>query len=174
MTLEEVLQHTLDCHPLLHARVHEVEAARGRLITAGLLSNPQWVMDSESPVDQSDATILSTRLTFALPTGRKRHWRMAAAEAGVARSQAALAYETELVLAEAADAADRGALPQELAQLQGELSQLAAKTAEVVEGQFQAGATPYVTAIKSRLDAAEMELARLATLGSSRAGTGAD
>ena len=165
MTLEEVLQHTLDHHPLLQARAHEVEAARGRLVTASLLPNPQWVMDTESPVARDDATRLSTRLTFTLPTGRKRRWRMAATEAGVARSQAALARETELLLAEAADAAIEVLYLQELATLQGELSQLAARTAEVVGGQFQGGTTPYTTTIKSRLDAAEIELARLDTRG---------
>ncbi len=165
MTLEEVLEHTLDHHPLLHARTHEVEAARGRLVTASLLPNPQWVMDTESPVDGDDATRLSTRLTFTLPTGRKRRWRMAAAEAGVTRSQAALARETELLLAEAADAAIEVLYLQELATLQGALSQLAARTADVLGGQFQGGTTPYTTTIKSRLDAAQIELARLDTLG---------
>jgi cobalt-zinc-cadmium efflux system outer membrane protein len=165
MTLEDVLQQTLDCHPLLHARVHEVEAARGRLVTAGLLPNPQWVLDSQSPVDLDDATILTTRLTFTLPTGRKRRWGMAAAEAGVARSQAALARETEVLLAEAADAAIEVLYLQELAVLQGELSLLAAKTAEVVTGRFQSGTTPYLATIRSRLDAAEIELQRLTTQG---------
>ena len=56
-------------------------------------------------------------------------------------SQAALALETELLLAEAADAAIEVIYLQELAVLQGELSQLAAKTAEVLEGQFQGGTT---------------------------------
>jgi cobalt-zinc-cadmium efflux system outer membrane protein len=165
MTLEEVLRHTVDHHPLLQARTFEVEAARGRLVTAGLLPNPQWVTDSESPVDRDGPTILSTRLTIAIPTGGKRRWRMAAAEAGISRSQAALARETELLLAEAADAANEVLYLQELARLQDDLSQLAAKTAEVVGGRFQAGATPYVATIESRLDAGEMELARLATCG---------
>jgi cobalt-zinc-cadmium efflux system outer membrane protein len=165
MTLEEVLQHTLDHHPLLHARLHEVEAARGRLVTAGLLPNPQLVMSTASPVEGNGSTILTTRVDFTVPTGGKRRWRMAAAGADVVRSQATLARETELVLAEAADAAIEVLYLQELAVLQGELSQLAARTAEVLGGRFQAGTTQYATAIKSRLDAGEIELARLATRG---------
>jgi cobalt-zinc-cadmium efflux system outer membrane protein len=166
MTFEQVLQHTLDHHPLLHARIHEVEAARGRLVTAGLLPNPQFVMATASPVERSGgATALTTRVTFTLPTGGKRRWRMAAAEAGIARSEAALARETELLLAEAADAAIEVLYLQELAVLQGELSQLASKTAEVLGGRFEGGTTQYATAIKSRLDAAEIELARLGTRG---------
>jgi cobalt-zinc-cadmium efflux system outer membrane protein len=165
LTMEEVLQHALDCHPLLHARAQEVEAARGRLVTAGLLPNPQWVMDTETPVDGDEGTVLSSRLTFALPTGHKRRWRMAAAEAGIARSRAALARETEVILAEVADAAIEVLYLQERAPLQSELSRLANKTAETVEGRFQSGSVPYPATIRSRLDAAETELERLAILG---------
>ena len=125
-----------------------------------IAGRPGW---SHDPLHATDV---------ALPTGGKRRWRMAAAEAGISRSQAALARETELLLAEAADAAIEVLYLQELAHLQDDLSQLAAKTAEVVGGQFQAGATPYVATIKSRLDAGEMELARLATCGRSGGGAG--
>ena len=93
----------------------------------GLLPNPQLVMDTESPVERNGATTLTSRVTFTLPTGGKRRWRMAAAEAAVARSQAAQARETELILAEAADAAIEVLYLQELAVLQGELSHLAAR-----------------------------------------------
>lgn len=164
MTFEEVLQQTLDHHPLLQARAHEIQEARGRLITAGLLENPQWVMDSETPVDEDDVTVLSTRLTFTVPTARKRRRAMEAADAGVAKSCAALALETELVLAEAADAAIEVLYLQELAGMQGQLSQLAATTAEVVRGQFRAGGADYPDTIKARLDAAEIELKRRETL----------
>lgn len=165
LTIDEVLQHTLDNHPLLRARAYEVEAARGRLVTAGLLPNPQWVLDSESPVDQDDATVLTTRLTFSLPTSRKRQWRMAAAEAGIARSRAALARDTEKLLAEAADASIEVLYLQERMALQSDLSRLATKTADLVTGGFQSGAIAYPATIRSRLDAAEIELSRLTTQG---------
>lgn len=165
LTMEEVLQHALDFHPLLHARAQEVEAARGRLMTAGLLPNPQWVLDTESPVDGDEGTVLSSRLTFALPTGHKRRWRMEAAEAGVARSRAALARDTEILLAEVADASIEVLYLQERVALQSELNRLANRTAETVEGRFQAGTIPYPATIRSRLDAAETELERLTIQG---------
>jgi len=165
MTVEHVLEHALEHHPLLRARQHEVEAARARLVTAGLLPNPQFVLDTESPVDEVGPTIMSTRVTFTVPTGRKRRLRQVAAEAGIQRTRYSLARETELVLAEAADAALEVLYLQELAEVQAELGELAAKAASLEKARFQGGALPYRLAIRAELDAATLELSRLDTQG---------
>lgn len=90
---------------------------------------------------------------------------MATREAGVSRSQAALARETELLLSEVTDAATEVLYLQELAALQGHLSELARRTAELVEGRFRGGTTSYTSRLRSQLDAAEIELGRLDSLG---------
>ncbi len=165
MTVEEVMEHTLDHHPLLRARQQEVEAARARLITAGLLPNPQLVIDTESPVEDRGHTSMMTRVMFTIPTGCKRRLREAAAEAGIQRSRCALARETELILAEAADAAIEVLYLQELVTLETKLSELAAKVTEIEKGRFKGGALPYTTVARLELDAANLESARLAGVG---------
>ncbi len=165
MSLEQIFQHTLDHHPLVQARAHELEAARARLATASLLPNPRWVMDSESPVASDDVTRLSSRLTFELPTGRKRSLGMAASQAGITRTQAALAYETLTLLLDVADAAAEVLYLQELVVLQEHMSQLAAQTEKLVEGQYQGGTSPYTALLRSQLDASEIALRRLEILG---------
>lgn len=165
MSLDEVLQHALDHHPILRARQHEVEAARARLVTAGLLPNPQLVLDTRTQVEDEGRTALTTRVMFTIPTGRKRRLRQAAAEAAIQRTRCALAREIELVLAEAADAALEVLYLQELLGLESELAELAVKTAEIEKGRFKAAALPYLAARRSELDAARLELARRGTEG---------
>ena len=117
MTVEQSLEYALGHHPLLQARQHEVEAARARLITAGLLPNPRFVLNTGSPLDREGPTDLLGRLEFTILTGGKRRLREAAAEAGIQRTRLALDRETEQVLAEAADAAVEVLYLQELAEV---------------------------------------------------------
>lgn len=165
MTVEQAMQYALDHHPLLQARHHEVEAARARLVTAGLLPNPQLVMDTQSPIEDPDPTQLTTRVTFTIPTGGKRRLRKAAAEAGIQRTRYALARETEAVLAEAADAAIEVLYLQGLIELEAQLSGLATQAVEIDRGRFKAGVLPYSSVVRLELDAANLELARLEAVG---------
>jgi len=165
LQIDEVLQHALSRHPSLRAREHEVQIARAKLTTAGLLPNPQLVMDSESPVHESDPTDLTTRVTFTIPTGGKRRLGRAVACAGIRRAQLALGRETEAVLVEAADAAMEVLYLQELLALQGQLSELAAKEAEVQNARFKVMAGTFADKIEADFDAADIELERLEVAG---------
>jgi len=165
LRVEGVLQHALDHHPRLRARQHEVEIARAGLITAGLLPNPQLVMDAESPVHESDPTDLTTRVMFTIPTGGKRRLGEAVACAGITRAQFALGLETETVLVEAADAAMEVLYLQELLSLRGQLSQLAAKGARMQQAYFQMAQSTSADVVEADFDAADIELERLETIG---------
>ena len=83
--LEQLLTYALEHHPLLKARQHEVEIAQARLITAGLLPNPQLVLDTETPTRTIDDTSLTTRLMFTIPLGNKRNLARRAAQAAIER-----------------------------------------------------------------------------------------
>jgi cobalt-zinc-cadmium efflux system outer membrane protein len=165
MTVEQALEYALGHHPLLRARQHEVEAARARLITAGLLPNPRFVLNTGSPLDREGPTDLLGRLEFTILTGGKRRLREAAAEAGIQRTRLALDRETEQVLAEAADAAVEVLYLQELTGLQSQLSEMAAKTAALHRDRFKAGQITYAATILSALDAGNVEMARLGAQG---------
>ena len=121
-TVEQALLYTLENHPRLRARTQEVEVARAALITAGLLPNPQLVVDAESPINESGAVELSGRLMFTIPTGGKRGYAAAAAKAGIAEAQAAIDSEAQILLTETAAAALEVLYLQELVKLQRELA----------------------------------------------------
>jgi cobalt-zinc-cadmium efflux system outer membrane protein len=116
-------------------------------------------------VEKSGPTDLIGRVEFTILTGRKRPLREAAAEAGIQRTRYALARETETVLAEAADAAIEVLYLQELVELESQLGALAAQAAEIDRGRFNAGVLPYSSVVRIELDAANLELARQATVG---------
>jgi len=173
MTVDEALQHTLENHPLLRARQHEVEIARAKLITAGLLPNPRLVLnvdDTHSSTDTrgemrggSDIN-LGGRVVFQIPTGGK--WRLGkrTAEAGIQRAQCALSVQTEVVLLGAAQAALDVLYLQELVLLRGQLSQLAARGAEIQSARFELKAIPFSDKIIAEADAAAAEMRRLDTV----------
>ena len=141
MTLDETLQHALHNHPLLLSRHHEVTVAQALLVTAGLLPNPELVINTQSPVyDTGDPTELSWRVVFEIPTAGKRWRRESVAQAGIRRSRMTLARETELILREAADAAITVVYLQELIELRGELQQLAEQRATAAPPPLGAGA----------------------------------
>ena len=127
-TLESVLQYTLRHQPLLRARQCEVQAARAKLIGAGLLTNPRLVIDNDNSTN-GDPSELRGRIMFEIPFGAKRRARRAVACAGIQRAQVALSRETENVLLESADAATEVLYLQDLLMLRKQISQLAAKKA---------------------------------------------
>ncbi|KKK68777.1 hypothetical protein LCGC14_2940650, partial [marine sediment metagenome] len=143
MDVPEVLEYALDHHPILRAREQEVDVARAQLVTAGLLPNPQLVMDTESPVHQNDPTELTTRVTFTIPTGGKMRRRKAVAEAGIRRARQTLSREAETVLLDAADAAIEVLYLQELLSLNKQYHAEAVKRANAevlgLSGQLELG-----------------------------------
>ena len=162
-TMDEWLQFALEHHPTLRARQHEVEIAQAKLVTASLLPNPQLVMDTESPVHDAGATDLTTRVTFEIPLGGKRRLRESAAQSGVCRARAALSWNREQVLLEAADAAIEVLYLQELLALRTQQSELAAKKAKAESPGFDSRAPEVnlLDKVQADIDAAEMEAERL-------------
>lgn len=163
LSLEEILQHALEHHPLLRARQHEVEVAKAELIDAGLLPNPQLVMDTETPVAESDATDMQTRLTFTIPIGGKRRLAEDVARAEIRRARMALSREMETVLAEAVDAAMEVLYLQELTRLQDQLVSLASEAAEIEKHRFELGQITYARSVVAEVDATALHLRRLET-----------
>jgi outer membrane protein, heavy metal efflux system len=158
LTLEQVFDCTLQNHPALRAKKEEVEAARARLITAGLKPNPQFVFNTDSEVAGEHAVDINTRLEFTLETAGKRRLRQDAAKAEIARTQWDLNAETERILIEAADAAWEVLYLQELSDLEAKLHDMAAKTAELQRSRPDVS---YADRIEADTDAAELELDRL-------------
>ncbi len=164
LRMEQVLELALAHHPLLRARKHQVEVARAQLVSAGLMPNPQLVMDAESPIQQNDPTTLTMRMMFTIPTAGKIHRRKAVASAGILRAKHVLSRESEAVIAEAADAALQVLYYQELAGLQAQLGQTAAREAGIQRGRFEAGEARFVDKVQADIDAAAIELDRRNTL----------
>lgn len=162
MTLDEVFQHALRCHPRLRVRQQEVEIARAKLITAGLLPNPQWTVDVEGAVESPDPTQMTNRVMFTVPMAGKRRRAQAAATAGIQRARCTLSAETELVLLEAADAALEVLYLQELAVLDNELSDLAARVADVQRSRFELQQITFAARTEAETDAADAGMRRLA------------
>jgi cobalt-zinc-cadmium efflux system outer membrane protein len=156
MTLDQVLQYALQNHPLLVSRQHEVAAAQARLVTAGLLPNPELVLNTDTPVYATgDRTELSWRVVFEIPTAGKRWKRECEAQAGIRRSQMALERQSELILREAADAAIEVVYLQQLVKLRAELQQLANQRAAAAPSALGANAAQrdMVNRMRAEIDA---------------------
>ena len=164
MTIDQVMNYTLDHHPRLKARAAEVEVARGALIGAGLLLNPEFVMQTDSPtaVVGGDST-LSTRLTFPFQTAGKRHKNQEVARVAIRRACFTLGLETQTVLLEAAAAALEVQYLQELVEVQQHIADLANVAAEVQKNKTDAGVVTEVQSLISQVDAADVQFDRLKT-----------
>jgi outer membrane protein, heavy metal efflux system len=158
LTLEEVFEHTLQNHPALQAKKEEVQAARARLITAGLRPNPQFVFNTDSETAEDHAVNINTRVVFPLEGPGKRRSRQGVAAADISRAQWELNAETENILIEAADAAWQVLYLQQLLELEGKLHDMAAKTADLQRSRPDVS---YADKIEAETDAAELELERL-------------
>ncbi len=157
-TIAGVLQYAIAHHPLLQIRQHEIEAARAKLVTAGLLPNPELTLDAGNLDDEAGPAVLNARLMFKLPIGPKREWRTAAAASGIRQSELGLSRETKVVLSEAADAAIEVLYLQELAGVYGQLSDLAGRVVEIQKERFQVAAVPYRNVVLTELSASNIEL----------------
>ncbi|MHB1034594.1 MAG: TolC family protein [Pirellulales bacterium] len=164
MTFEQVLQYSLEHHPLLKARQYEVEAARAKLTTAGLLPNPRFVMDSRSPTAKDDPTELTARVMFTVQTAGKRRLAQSVAEADIQRAAVLLSKETERVLMEAVDAANEVLYLQELAVLDAQFSDLAAMSAKMAQEKLKGGGATEVESLLTEVNAVDIESDRLKTI----------
>jgi cobalt-zinc-cadmium efflux system outer membrane protein len=156
-SIEQALAYTLDNHPRLRARTQEVEVARADLITAGLIPNPQLVIDADAPINESGPVDLSGRLVFTFLTGGKRERATMAAKTGIAVAQWAIDSEAYLLLVETAEASLEVLYLQELVKLQRELAALAEEAAKFQREKVEAGAVPAPEALAAEIDEVEIE-----------------
>jgi cobalt-zinc-cadmium efflux system outer membrane protein len=159
-----VLQYAIAHHPMLRIRQSEIDAARAKLVTAGLLPNPELTLDAGSYDSEAGPGVLNARLMFKVPLGPKREWRTAAAASGIRESELCLSRETKLVLSEAADAAIDVLYRQELLVVYGQLSDMAGRVVAIQKERFQAAAVPYRSVVLTQMSASDIELARQMTL----------
>jgi cobalt-zinc-cadmium efflux system outer membrane protein len=164
MTLPEALQYAVTHHPRLQARKHEVDVARAKLIAAGVLPNPQLVLNYDSRLnDEDEGSSVAGRLMFTIPTADKLRLGKSVASAEICRAQYAFERESRVVLQEASTAGVDVLYFQELLGLQARLSELAAKQAAFQQGRFQSQQAPAADAIQAELAAKDIELRRLDT-----------
>lgn len=164
MSVQELFAYATVHHPLLRARAHEISAAQGELITAGLLPNPELVLDTDSPIEEDNSASMRLRVMFTIPTAGKRAKREAMAGAAIARARAALSRETETVLLLVAETANEVLYLQELAELQSQLGALADQRAEIERSRFSAGGSTFANKTEAEVDAAQLRLRRHDTL----------
>ena len=157
--LPDVLQAVLQNHPALCLRQQEVEAARARLITAGLLPNPQLVVDTVTET-LDHHTEMNARLMFTVPLGPKRRWQTAAACSAIAAEQFAMSQEARALLVEAADAALEVHFLQEQAALQVQVAELESRLVAIQKDLFDAAAAPYRSVVLASLASGDAELKR--------------
>jgi cobalt-zinc-cadmium efflux system outer membrane protein len=156
-TIERALLYTLENHPRLRARAQEVEVARAALINAGIIPNPQLVVDAQTPINESGTVELSGRLMFTIPTGGKRSYAAAAAKAGIAEAHAAIDSEAQILLTETAAAALEVLYLQELVKLQRELATLADEAAALERARVEGAVAGALDALAAEINAAEIE-----------------
>lgn len=164
MTVEELFAFAAAHHPLLRARAHEISAAQGELVTAGLFPNPELVLDTDSPIEEDNSANMRLRVMFTIPTAGKRAKREAVAGAAIARARAALSRETETVLLLVAESANKVLYLQELAELESQLGALADQRAEIERSRFSAGSSTLANKTEAEVDAAQLRLRRHDTL----------
>jgi cobalt-zinc-cadmium efflux system outer membrane protein len=161
MTVEQALLYALDNHPRLRARAHEVEVARADLITAGLLPNPQLVIDTDRPINEDGPFEISGRLMFTIPTAGKRWKAESAASAGITVARWAADEEAYLVLLETAEAALEVLYLQESVVLQEQLMKLAEEVVKIQRELIEARVVGSAQALSAEIDAVEIEFDRL-------------
>jgi outer membrane protein TolC len=156
-TVEQALLYTLENHPRLRARAQEVEVARAALITAGIVPNPQLVVDAQTPINESGTVELSGRLMFTIPTGGKRGYAAAAANAGIAEAHAAIDSEAQILLTETAAAALEVLYLQELVRLQRDLAALADEAAALERARVEGAVAGALDSLAAEINAAEVD-----------------
>lgn len=159
-TLDQTLEYALANHPTLRARQQEVSAARAQLVTAGLLPNPNFVMDTRTPVE-GGSTDLSTRLVFTIPTGGKIKRRESVAQAAIVRASYQLSQETQQVLIEVARASLDVLYLQERLALRDGFVEVAESVVNVQRTRAEQGDISEQELLIAELDAARVEAARL-------------
>lgn len=131
-TLPQLLELALAQHPRLQVRENEVRVARAAVLTAATRDNPQFVMDTDTPVNESGPTQLGFRLTFPIHTAGKLQRRQMAAMAGVRRAWVERGVDESLLMLEVVDAASEVLYLQELLTLQQRLQAIAEERAKLV------------------------------------------
>ena len=164
-SIEEVLDYAASRNPLLRARKHEVEVARGKLIAAGLLPNPELILKTDSPVSEDDASSLTTRVMYTIPFGGKLRHKKSVACTAIQRARLAVEKETEDVLRTTAEAALQVLYLQELALEYDQLDSVFELQVKKVENRYNAGPefARFADVIETELDATGYRLAHKQT-----------
>lgn len=163
VSLEQAVRETLARHPRLAARRHEVEFARAQLVTASLFPNPQLVLDTDSPINETGPTELSGRLTFTIPTAGKFWLAQETAKAGIARARWAVDTEALELLTETVEAGYELLYLQELAKVQSQIAALAEQAVEMQRGRLEAGGITAFDALVVEVDAVDVVFDQLKT-----------
>jgi len=175
LTLEQLYSLTLSQHPLLAARRNEIDAARGRLIQAGLWPNPSIVLDTENELTPvSNSTDITGRVMFTLPLGQKIERRQAAAQAEIVQARSQFDADAQLLLTITIDAAYETRYYQELLENNRVLQEFSEKAAKIQQARVDARlgtvALVRVNAWSSNVERYDVEAKlRLAQLRLSRA-----
>jgi cobalt-zinc-cadmium efflux system outer membrane protein len=134
-----------------------VEVARSELIAASIWPNPQFLVDTETTVNDFGPVELSGRLMFTIPTGGKQGKAAAAARAGIAEARSAIGAEEYILLTETAEAALEVLYLQQLIELQGELAALAEEAARLQRLRVEQAVAPATEALAAEINAAEIQ-----------------
>lgn len=165
MTVEQIVNVAVREHPLLRQRQEEIRLAEADLVGAGLLPNPQLVMDTDTPTQEAGPTELSYRLTFTIPLGGRIGLAQQVADLGIRRAQLLASYETEIIVNEAVAAALEVLYWQELVVLQADQVALANE----LVAKALPPAVPESDQLSARVNAKSLELQRLDSVRELRA-----
>lgn len=102
---EQVLEYAARHNPLLRVRHSEVEVARAKLVTAGLLPNPELILRTDTPIHDDNPTSLISRVMWSVPLGGRIGHEKAVARTAMHRAQLAVEQEAENVLQNVAELA---------------------------------------------------------------------
>jgi hypothetical protein len=140
LSIAEVVARARTDHPLAIASARLIEQARGNVRPAGRTPNPEFVLDIETPVhESSDATELSTRVTFPIGQKRGRNDRMRVARAGVAAATAGHVATLRRLSENALSAATLVAYLQERALIDQQSERLARERMRLLAPEFRDG-----------------------------------
>lgn len=163
-SIPEVIDVVTRRHPALRVRRFEVEAARARWVTAGLLPNPQLVVEEEIETNGSGRHETVAWTMFTLPVGPQRRLRQLAASADIEARQARLSRESRQIVTTAVEKAVEVQYWQELVEIDGRQRDMAAELATVQAARFEANEADFRERFVADLGLADAETRLRATM----------
>lgn len=164
LTFDQAVDFALTNHPQLRVRQADVEVARAQLVTAGLLPNPDFVIQPTASLNGGPPDLFF-RLGYPIPTAGKVGLRKQVARVGVGRAALRLDQETLQVLTDTSNAAVQTLYLQERLSLQSRFVELAGSVVKVQEARFKKGDIAERDLLLAQLDAAQVESSRIDLTG---------